>query len=124
MNIPESLVYTESHEYVQIKDDIATIGITTFATDMLGDIVFLSLPQVGETFQREDPFGTVESVKAVEELYAPLSGMVVAVNEALVDSPELLNDDPYNAWIIKLRFDQVSEVDDLLSAETYRSLLT
>ena len=121
MNVPEELQYTRSHEWVRTEGDTATIGITDHAQDELGDIVFVELPEVGATFDAGDSFGTVESVKAVSDLYAPVGGEVVEVNEALNDSPEKINEDPYgDGWIIKLR---VSDEGDLLSASDYEQLL-
>ncbi len=121
MNVPEELQYTRSHEWVRSEDDTATIGITDHAQEELGDIVFVELPEEGATFDAGDAFGTVESVKAVSDLYAPVGGEVVEVNEALNDTPEKINEDPYgDGWIIKLR---VSADGDLLSASDYEQLL-
>ena len=121
MSVPEELQYTKSHEWVRTEGDTATIGITDHAQDELGDVVFVELPEVGTTFDAGDSFGTVESVKAVSDLYAPVGGEVVEVNEALNDSPEKINDDPYgDGWIIKLR---VSDEGDLLSASDYEQFL-
>ncbi len=121
MSVPEELQYTRSHEWVRTEDDTATIGITDHAQEELGDIVFVELPEEGATFVAGDAFGTVESVKAVSDLYAPVGGEVVEVNEALNDTPEKINEDPYgDGWIIKLR---VSADGDLLSASDYEQLL-
>jgi glycine cleavage system H protein len=121
LNVPEELQYTRSHEWVRSEDDTATIGITDHAQEELGDIVFVELPEEGATFDAGDAFGTVESVKAVSDLYAPVGGEVVEVNEALNDTPEKINEDPYgDGWIIKLR---VSADGDLLSASDYEQLL-
>ncbi len=121
MSVPEELQYTRSHEWVRSEDDTATIGITDHAQEELGDIVFVELPEEGATFDAGDAFGTVESVKAVSDLYAPVGGEVVEVNEALNDTPEKINEDPYgDGWIIKLR---VSADGDLLSASDYEQLL-
>ena len=117
MSVPEELQYTRSHEWVRTEGDTATIGITDHAQDELGDIVFVELPEQGSTLGAGDSFGTVESVKAVSDLYAPVGGEVVEVNEALNDSPEKINEDPYGeGWIIKLR---VSDEGNLLSASDY-----
>jgi glycine cleavage system H protein len=121
VSVPEELQYTRSHEWVRTEGDTATIGITDHAQDELGDIVFVELPEVGATFAAGDSFGTVESVKAVSDLYAPVGGEVVEVNEALDDSPEKINEDPYGeGWIVKL---SVSDEGDLLSASDYEQLL-
>ena len=121
MSVPEELQYTRSHEWVRTEGDTATIGITDHAQDELGDIVFVELPETGATFDAGDSFGTVESVKAVSDLYTPVGGEVVEVNEALNDSPELINEDPYGeGWIVKIR---VSGEGDLLSASDYEQFL-
>jgi glycine cleavage system H protein len=119
--VPEELQYTKTHEWVRREDDVATVGITDHAQDELGDVVFIELPEQGASFGAGDAFGTVESVKAVSDLYAPVGGEVVEVNEALNDSPEKINEEPYgDGWIIRLR---VSEEADLLSAGDYETLL-
>ncbi len=121
MSIPEELQYTRSHEWVRTEGDTATIGITDHAQDELGDIVFVELPEEGATFDAGDSFGTVESVKAVSDLYTPVGGEVVEVNAALNDSPEKINEDPYGeGWIVKI---QVSGEADLLSASDYEQIL-
>ena len=121
MNIPEELSYTRTHEWVRREGDIATVGITDHAQDELGDVVFIELPEEGTTFSAGDPFGTIESVKAVSDLYAPVGGEVVEVNETLNDSPERVNEDPYGGgWMIRLR---ISEEGDLLSAGEYERIV-
>ena len=122
MSVPEELQYTRSHEWVRTEGDNATIGITDHAQDELGDVVFVELPEVGATLDAGDSFGTVESVKAVSDLYTPVGGEVVEVNEALNGQPEKINEDPYGeGWIVKLR---VSDDDaGLLSASDYEQLL-
>ena len=121
MAIPEELQYTETHEWVRREDDVATIGITEHAQDELGDVVFIELPEKGTSFGAGDAFGTVESVKAVSDLYAPVGGEVIEVNEALNDAPEKINEEPYgDGWIIRIR---VSEEADLLSAGDYEKIL-
>jgi len=121
LSIPDDLQYTRSHEWVRMEDDTATIGITDHAQDELGDVVFVELPDVGTTFDAGDSFGTVESVKAVSDLYTPVGGEVVEVNSALENAPEQINDDPYGeGWIVKLR---TSEGDDLLSPEEYEQVV-
>jgi glycine cleavage system H protein len=121
VSVPEELQYTRSHEWVRTEGDTATIGITDYAQDELGDIVFVELPEEGANFDAGDSFGTVESVKAVSDIYTPVGGEVVEVNEALNDNPEKINEDPYgDGWIIKLR---VSGEGDLLSASDYEQFL-
>lgn len=118
---PDDLKYLDSHEYARLEGEIATIGITAFAVDQLGDIVFLELPEVGDAVEKGEKFGTVESVKAVEDLNAPVTGTVIETNTALVDTPEQLADDPYGeAWLIKVRVDDLGDLDDTLSADEYR----
>jgi glycine cleavage system H protein len=121
LSVPEELQYTRSHEWVRTEGDTATIGITDYAQDELGDIVFVELPEEGATLDAGDSFGTVESVKAVSDLYTPVGGEVVEVNEALNDQPEKINEDPYGeGWIVKI---QVSGEGDLLSASDYEQFL-
>jgi glycine cleavage system H protein len=119
--VPEDLQYTKSHEWVRKEDDTATIGITDHAQEELGDVVFVELPEVGATLDAGDTFGTVESVKAVSDLYTPVGGEVVEVNSSLEDAPEKINDDPYGeGWIVKLR---TSEEADLLSPDEYEKVV-
>jgi glycine cleavage system H protein len=121
LNIPEDLQYAKSHEWVRIEGDTATIGITDHAQDELGDVVFVELPEEGDTFDAGESFGTVESVKAVSDLYAPVGGEVVEVNSALEDAPENINEDPYGeGWIVKLR---ITDQADLLSPEEYEKVV-
>ena len=121
MSVPEELQYTKSHEWVRTEGDTATIGITDHAQDELGDVVFVELPEVGATLDAGDSFGTVESVKAVSDLYTPVGGEVVEVNETLNDQPEKINEDPYGeGWIVKL---SASGEGDLLSASDYEQFL-
>ncbi len=121
MNIPEDLQYTNSHEWVRIEGDTATIGITDHAQDELGDVVFIELPGEGDIFDAGESFGTVESVKAVSDLYAPVGGEVVEVNTSLEDAPEKINEDPYGeGWMVKLR---TSDEADLLSPEEYEKVV-
>ena len=122
MSVPEELQYTKSHEWVRSDGDTATIGITDHAQDELGDVVFVELPEEGDTFDAGDSFGTVESVKAVSDLYTPVGGEVVEINEVLNDSPEKINEDPYGeGWIVKLRTS--GEPAGLLSAADYEAFL-
>lgn len=121
---PEDLHYLDSHEYVRLDGDIATIGITAFAIDQLGDIVFVELPGSGDTLTQGETLGSVESVKAVEDLYAPVSGTVVDSNAAISDAPEQLADDPYgNGWLLKVRLDGSPDLSEMLSAAEYRQLV-
>ncbi len=122
MSIPEGLQYAKSHEWVRVEDGVATVGITEHAQEELGDVVFVELPEKGASFSAGDTFGTIESVKAVSDLYAPVGGEVVEVNDALNDTPESVNEDPYGeGWIIRM---QVSEEgEDLLSAGEYEKFL-
>ncbi|MBD0356260.1 MAG: glycine cleavage system protein GcvH [Rubrobacter sp.] len=121
MSVPGDLQYTKTHEWVRREGDTATVGITDHAQDELGDVVFIELPEEGASFGTGDAFGTIESVKAVSDLYAPVGGEVVEVNEALNDAPEKVNEDPYGeGWIIRLR---VSGEGNLLSAEEYEKVL-
>jgi glycine cleavage system H protein len=121
LSIPDDLQYTRSHEWVRMEDGTATIGITEHAQDELGDIVFVELPDVGATLDAGDSFGTVESVKAVSDLYTPVGGEVVEVNSALEDAPEKINDDPYGeGWIVKLR---TTDEANLLSPEEYEKVV-
>ena len=121
MSVPEDLQYTKTHEWLRREGDTATVGITDHAQDELGDVVFIELPEEGASFGAGDAFGTIESVKAVSDLYAPVGGEVVEVNEALNDAPEKINEDPYGeGWIIRLR---VSGDGNLLSAEEYEKVL-
>lgn len=119
----EEFRYTEEHEWVSTAGDTLMVGISDYAQDQLGDIVFVEMPEIGAIFGRGEQFGTLESVKAVSELYLPVGGEVVAVNEALGDAPELINQDPYGAWIIKIKPSDSGDLEQLLSADSYRQLL-
>jgi glycine cleavage system H protein len=119
----EEFRYTEEHEWVSTAGDTLMVGISDYAQDQLGDIVFVEMPEVGAIFGRGEQFGTLESVKAVSELYLPVGGEVVAVNEALGDAPELINQDPYGAWILKIKPSDSGDLEQLLSADSYRQLL-
>ncbi|MFM9268359.1 glycine cleavage system protein GcvH [Tychonema sp. BBK16] len=124
LQYPDDLKYLDTHEYIRLEGEIATIGISAFAVDQLGDIVFLELPEVGATLEKGEAFGTVESVKAVEDLKAPVTGTVVERNDAIVESPENLGEDAYGAgWLLKVRVDNPSEADDALSVEEYRKMV-
>ncbi|QLD90879.1 glycine cleavage system protein GcvH [Natronomonas salina] len=119
-DVPEDCRYLESHEWARRDGDAVRVGITDFAQDELGDVVFVELPEVGDSVEREAEFGVVESIKAVSDLYAPVSGEVTAVNEALFDEPELVNEDPFgDGWMIDVELDDEGELDDLLSPAEY-----
>jgi glycine cleavage system H protein len=121
---PEDLRYHPEHDWARIEGDEATFGITWYAQDALGEVVFYEPPQVGTELSRDAAYTEVESVKAVSDVYAPLSGEIVAVNEALDDSPETINEDPYGeGWLVRVKLSQPAEADDLLDADAYRSLL-
>lgn len=118
---PDDLKYTNSHEYIRLEDDTATVGITAFAIDQLGDIVFLDLPEVGTRVEKGQTFGTIESVKAVEDIYSPVTGTVMESNTALVDEPEIIGNDPYGAsWLLKVNIEDVGELAGTMSANEYR----
>ena len=124
MNIPKELRYSQEHEWVRVEGNTVRVGITDFAQSELGDIVFVELPEVGAQLTANEPFGSVESVKTVSELYAPISGKVVAVNEDLNDNPEYVNESPYDkAWMIVIEPSDLSEVDNLLTAEQYEQMI-
>lgn len=117
---PEDLRYLDTHEYVRLEGEIATIGITAFAVEQLGDIVFLELPEVNDVVSKEETFGTIESVKAVENLNSPVTGTVIERNEVLIESPEQLAEDPYGeGWLLKVRVNKPGEIDDALTANEY-----
>ncbi|WP_337969994.1 glycine cleavage system protein GcvH [Virgibacillus salexigens] len=125
MSLPKELFYTKEHEWVKKKDGNVRIGITDFAQDELGDIVFVELPEPGDELEINEPFGSVESVKTVSELYAPISGKVVEVNEELEDNPEYVNESPYEkAWMVVVEPSQKSELDELLSADGYGEIIS
>jgi glycine cleavage system H protein len=121
LEYPDNLRYTDSHEYVELTSDIAKIGVSAFAVDQLGDIVFVDLPEVGETIVKGSAFGTIESVKAVEDLKAPISGTVTKRNDAAIDTPEVISTDPYTAgWLLEVQVEGNSELEGTLSATEYR----
>ncbi|MGB0604771.1 MAG: glycine cleavage system protein GcvH [Candidatus Latescibacterota bacterium] len=123
-SVPENVSYSDSHEWIQVESDIATIGITDFAQSELGDIVFVELPEVGEYAKRGETFGTVEAVKTVEDLIAPLSGEVLEANETLEEDAEQINKDPYGAgWMIKIRIEDEEELEELLSPSEYSDII-
>ena len=121
---PEDLKYSKEHEWVRVEDGLAVIGITDFAQDKLGDVVFVELPDKGAEFKAMEEFGVVESVKTVSPVYCPVSGKVTAINKDLITQPELINDDPHGkGWMIKIKMKNPAELDKLLSAEEYQLLL-
>jgi glycine cleavage system H protein len=122
--VPKELKYSEEHEWVQVEGDLAIVGITDYAQRELGDIVFVELPNEGDTLTQTEPFGTVEAVKAVSEIFAPVSGEVVEVNENLEPTPQLINQDPYgDGWLLKVRMSDQGELEHLLSAQQYAELI-
>ncbi len=120
--IPADLMYSKSHEWLQSDAGTVTIGITDHAQELLGDIVFVELPEVGQQVEAEGECGVIESVKAASDIYAPIAGEIVEVNEDLLDSPELVNETPYQAWIMKLRVENPADLDQLLDAEGYAAV--
>ncbi len=122
MKTPKELKYTETHEWVKLEDGFAFIGITDFAQDSLGEVVFIELPEEDDQISQGSEFATIESVKAASDLMSPISGVIVSVNDALEDSPELINEDPYENWIIKVELDDESELDGLLDSDAYEKL--
>lgn len=124
MNTPSELKYTKDHEWVKIEGDIAIVGITDFAQGELGDIVYVEVETVGETFEKEEVFGTVEAVKTVSDLFLPLTGEIIEFNESLEQEPEKVNSDPYgDGWMIKIKIADTSEVEELMSSEAYTKLV-
>ena len=124
MNIPSNLKYTKDHEWIRVEESFAVIGITDFAQGELGDIVYLEIETVGETLAKEEIFGTIEAVKTVSDLFMPVSGEVIEMNESLNDAAELVNKDPYGkGWLIKIKISDFAELDELLSAEEYNELI-
>lgn len=124
MNLPKELKYSKEHEWVKVEGNEVRIGITDFAQSELGDIVFVELPEVGDEIEINQPFGSVESVKTVSELYAPISGKVVAINEDLDDSPELVNESPYEkAWMLVIEPSDTAQVDELMDADKYEAMI-
>ncbi|MBL18819.1 MAG: glycine cleavage system protein H [Flavobacteriaceae bacterium] len=125
MNIPEDLKYTRDHEWVRIEGEEATVGITDFAQGELGDIVYVEVETIGESLDKEEVFGTVEAVKTVSDLFLPLAGEITAFNEDLEDTPELVNDNPYDqGWIIKMKISDLSQIETLLTHEGYQAVIS
>ena len=124
MNLPNDLKYTSDHEWLKIEGDTGTIGITDFAQGELGDIVFIEVETEGESLEKQEPFGTIEAVKTVSDLFMPVSGEVIEFNSILEDQPEKVNQDPYGeGWIIKIKFSNPEEIDELLSADQYKEII-
>jgi len=124
MEAPPGLKYSKEHEWVATEESVATIGITDHAQEQLGEIVYIELPSVGEKVSKDDPFGVVESVKAVSDIYAPISGTVVEVNEDLPESPEVVNEDPYgDGWLIKVKVSDPADFEDLMDNDEYTELV-
>ena len=124
MNTPDHLYYTEDHEWADYKNDEVTIGITDYAQSQLGDVIFVELPEVGDEISAGDSFGEIEAVKTVSELYSPISGKIVAVNEALENSPEIVNSDPYgNGWLVKISTSNPDEKDELMNFLSYEEFV-
>ena len=121
---PANYLYSRDHEWIRVDDDVCTLGITHFAQQELGEVVFVELPEVGEVFDTSEEIGTIESVKAVAEVYTPVAGEIIEVNPALADDPELLNDDPHaDGWLVKLKFSTADDLKNLMSAERYEEFL-
>lgn len=124
MNLPSELKYTKDHEWVKIEGDVAIIGVTDFAQSELGDIVYVDIETVGDTLDKDEIFGSVEAVKTVSDLFLPLSGEIVEFNESLESEPEKVNSDPYGeGWMIKMKFSDASEIDNLLDADAYKEVI-
>jgi len=124
MEAPPGLKYSKEHEWVAAEETVATIGITDHAQEQLGEIVYIELPSIGEKVSKDDPFGVVESVKAVSDIYAPVSGTILDVNEDLAESPEAVNEDPYgDGWLIKVRVSDPADLDDLMDNDEYEQMI-
>ena len=124
MDLPEDIRYTEDHEWIKLKDDILTVGITDFAQSELGDIIFVEFPDLNAEVIAKDSVGTLEAVKTVADIYSPVSGTIIALNEELEDNPELINEDPYDkGWILKIKINDENEYDSLLTSDDYKSII-
>lgn len=123
MKVVKDLYYTEDHEWVKVENGEAYIGLSDFAQDQLGDIVYVELPEEDDEFDKEDTFSTVESVKAASDVFAPIEGKVIAVNEELFDNPELINEAPYESWIAKFEISDKSQLDELMTSDAYEKFL-
>lgn len=125
MECPEDLKYSREHEWVLVEGNVATVGVTDFAQEQLGDVVFVELPAVGDKVTKDEAMGVVESVKAVSDIYAPVSGTVLEINDDLPDSPEMINEDAYgDGWIVKIEMTDPTDLDDLLSSDAYESYVS
>jgi glycine cleavage system H protein len=125
LKIPQDLVYTKEHEWIRVNDNILTIGITDFAQGELGDIIFVEFPEIGEEFQKDDPFGTIEAVKTVADIFAPVQGKIIEINHDIENSPDVINSDPYGGgWLVKIEITEHMVSDRLLSPEDYELLLS
>lgn len=121
---PNEYLYSREHEWVRVEDDVCVLGITEYAQQELGEVVFVELPEVGQVFDANDELGTIESVKAVAEVYTPVAGEIIEVNDAVVDDPELLNEDPHaEGWLVKIRFSSAADLKTLLNAEQYEEFV-
>ena len=124
MNLPENLKYTDDHEWISVKDDVAIVGITDFAQSELGDIIFVEFPDTGISINQKDSIGTLEAVKTVADIYSPVTGEIIEVNDNLESSPELINEDPYEeGWILKIKISNKDELDGLLSNSDYEKMI-
>lgn len=124
MNIPDNLRYTKDHEWIRVENNEAYVGITDYAQGELGDIVFIEIETLGEHLEQEEVFGTVEAVKTVTDLFMPVSGKIIKINDKLEDKPDLVNKDPYGeGWMIKLEVDDINQLNSLLDAETYKKMI-
>ena len=124
MSLPQDLKYTKEHEWLKVDGETAIIGITEHAQSELGDIIFIEFPNIDQEIDKNEPFGTIEAVKTVADLYAPVSGKVIKINETLEDNPEFVNSDPYvNGWIVKVSISDTSELEELMSADKYEGLI-
>ena len=124
MSLPEDLKYTKEHEWLKVDGETAIIGITEHAQSELGDIIFIEFPNVDQKIEKNEPFGTIEAVKTVADLFAPVNGKVIEINETLEDNPEFVNSDPYvNGWIVKVSISDISEMEELMSADKYAELI-
>ena len=124
MSLPEDLKYTKEHEWLKVDGETAIIGITEHAQSELGDIIFIEFPNMDQKIEKNEPFGTIEAVKTVADLFAPVSGKVIEINETLEDNPEFVNSDPYvNGWIVKVSISDISEMEELMSADKYGELI-
>lgn len=122
---PSDYLYSKEHEWVRVEDDVCILGITEFAQTELGEVVFVELPEAGQVFDSGDEIGTIESVKAVAEIYTPLAGEILEINDAVVEDPEILNEDPHHeGWLVKIRFSSADDVKSLMSAEEYEKFIT